>query len=80
MVHAHDPSSEEAGESQGQCQPSLGSEPHKPINPTEKLGDQATSVSLSVLILKVEFRVWYVTGKRCLKGEMLTVGSTEYSS
>lgn len=59
--------------------PRLGTEPHKPINPTEKLGNQSMSVSLSVLILEVEFRVWYVTGK-LLKGETLTVGSTEYSS
>lgn len=79
MVHAHDPSSGEAGESQGQHQPRLGSEPHKPVNPKEKLRDQSVSVSLSLLILEVEFRVWYVTGKR-LKGETLTVGSTEYSS
>lgn len=79
MVHAHDPSSGEAGESQGQHQLTLGSEPHKPINLKEKLGDQSMSVSLSLLILEVEFGVWYVTGRR-LKGETLTVGSTEYSS
>lgn len=79
MVHAHDPSSGEAGESQAQCQPRLGSEPHKLINTKEKLGDQSVSVSLSVLILEVEFGVWYVTGRR-LKGETLTVRSTEYSS
>lgn len=37
-------------ESQGQCYPRLGSEPLKPIDPTEteKLGDQSVSVSLSV--------------------------------
>lgn len=79
MVHAHDPSNGKAGESQAQCQPRLGSEPHKLIDPKEKLRAQSMSVSLSLLILEVEFRVWYVTGK-FLKGEMLTVGSTEYSS